>query len=123
MGLDVNLPALYAAEEAGHLKTFIAENDGKVAGYDCLLVSEDVYKAKRMAATEVGIYMIPRFRGHYGKDFIQWVDSQLEVDIIYRGTSVSRDFGKVLEKLGYFKLSNIYGKEKNGTGSGNRATS
>lgn len=112
IALDVNLPTLLKAEDEGRVVTLMAMDGDNVVGYDVFLVAPDVFHTTSMAATEIGIYMIPRFRGKNAKKFIEWVDERLEADIVYRGTSVVKDFGPLLESCGYSKISSVYAKEK-----------
>ncbi len=105
--LDINWGAISFAQLHGLFRSFLIRNHGVPVGYDFFFVSPDILHKTKMAATELAIFIHPAHRG-CGPRFIKWVDSRMEADIIYRGTKK----GHSLERFGYTKLNDLYGKVK-----------
>ena len=110
--INFNSGAIEYAQDRDGIRCFIVRDGTDIVGYNVFIVSPDMFRMHLTAATEFAIYMKPKYRGHYGRKFIQWVDEQLQFDIIYRGSSERRDIGPVLKRSGYAKIGTIYGRVK-----------
>lgn len=108
----VNIAAFEYASNNGALKTFIARDGEAVVGYNIFVVGPDMFHANKSAATEIGLFMDKKHRGKYGRQFIEWVDSNLNFDILYRGCSAKRDLGPLLIRHGYELVGAVYGRVK-----------
>lgn len=108
----VNITAFEFADSNGALKTFLAKDGEEVVGYQVFVIGPDMFHANKMAATEIGIFMDKKHRGHYGRQFIEWVDRNLNFDILYRGCSAKRDISPLLKRLHYDLVGTVYGRVK-----------
>lgn len=116
---DIRLEPDYAQYEAfgksGMLRIFTVREEGALMGYSIFFVrSAPHYKGSIQAAQDI-LYLDPKLRaGLNGYKFIAWVDDQLRaegVQVVYQSTTChGKDFGKVLMRLGYEPLENLYAR-------------
>lgn len=110
--VDVNFDAFEFADKNGALRTFLARDGEEIVGYNVFIVGPDLFRRGKLAATEIGLFMDKKHRGKYGRQFIEWVDSNLNFDILYRGCSAKRDLSPLLKRLHYDLVGAVYGRVK-----------
>lgn len=81
-------------------------------GYALFIVSTNVHYKSSVQAKQDVIFIDPTRRG-FGARFIIWCDNQLKnegVEFVFHHTKAARDFGPMLERMGYERIDYIYGK-------------
>lgn len=110
--LKVNWENYLKLEQAGVLKTYGIRKDKKLIGYAIFFVSPSLEYSDSLQATMNNIFIHPDHRGQ-GLDFISFCDEQLKnigVQVVYHHVKVKKDYGKMLERLGYEKMNIDYSK-------------
>lgn len=110
--LDPDLERISLLERAGVWLTFEARRDDRLVGYAGYIVSAHLHYRTAITAFADVIYLDPSMRGHAFR-FMRWIDAEL-----VRAGAVKtfvhmkreRDFGPLLERLGYVWAEKLYGR-------------
>jgi hypothetical protein len=102
-------------QAAGALRLYSARIDGRLVGYSAFIVHLHRHSKQSLQADEDLIFISKQYReGIGGYSFIKWIDDELlkeGVKNIYRHVSLSRDFSKLLYRLGYEPIETIYARK------------
>lgn len=104
------------AEASGTLRMFTTRLAGQLVGYGAYYVRANPHYADSLQAHEDVIYIEPGSRG-IGWRFIAWMDEQLTaegVEVVYRHVKLAHDYSRVLARMGYEAIDQIWGKRLNG---------
>ena len=116
--LNIDLDFYYKVESEGRLATFTVRNDGKLVGYSYFIfVTLSHYKQITIAVNDT-LYFDPDYRkGMVCYKFIKFAETQLvslNVQVIMWRTKLGeKNFGTLLERLGYFPEEVSYTKMVN----------
>lgn len=115
--LDPDYDRYLSLEEANAFKVFTVRDDGKLVGYFAVFVFPHMhYKTTVFAQNDV-IYIDPSYRqGFRAIRLIKFAEECLiedGVDVLQINTKVSKDFGPLLERLGFNLTDKVYGKYLN----------
>lgn len=97
------------------LRCFTARESRKLVGYAFFFVrAAPHYKGSIQACADI-LYLEPNLRqGFAGARFMRWCDEQLRaegVQVVYQNVTMQgKDFGPVLERMGYKPLEIMYAK-------------
>ncbi len=116
--LNIDLEYYYNLENQERLLSFTVRNDGKLVGY-CyfVFVALSHYKQIIIAVNDT-LYVMPEYRkGMVGYKFIKFAENHLVSlniqEIMWRTKIGDKNFGKLLERLGYFPEEISYTKMVN----------
>ena len=94
-----------ALEKAGALRVYTARAEGKLVGYATfILVLSHLHYPTLSFEFQDALYVRPDSRGILAIRFIRWQDQDLKatgVGASYRHNGCRKDYGRVLERLGY----------------------
>lgn len=110
--LKVNWNKLINVEKNGALRFYTVRVSGQLIGYGIYFVGYSIEYSLSLQASMSNIFIHPDFRGQ-GLDFISWCDEQLKeegVQVVYHHVKVKKDYGKMLERLGYEKMNIDYSR-------------
>lgn len=108
--LDIDWEAYAEVEKAGAIRIFTARIDGNLIGYTVFFVHTSLHYKTSKQAVQDGLFIDPEHRG-FGMKFLRWCDTQLRnegVQFVHHSVSVLKDFGQMLERLGYEKSETVY---------------
>jgi hypothetical protein len=91
-------------EEGGYVRLFTARDEGKLVGYNLMMISTHPHYPGSLWAIQDTLYMAPEWRGFASIRFIRHVDAELRaegVKYLLRQVNVNRDFSRTLERMGY----------------------
>lgn len=112
--LDPDFEVYANCWNAGMLRIFTARNEGELCGYAVFFVRSNPHYKASIQATQDILFLTKAMRtGLTGFKFIKWCDDQLREDgvqAVYHHVKVARDFGKVLERIGYKLVDLIYSR-------------
>jgi len=100
---------------SGMLRCYTARDNGALVGYNFFFVrSAPHYKGSIQAVQDI-LFLTPTTRkGFTGARFLKWCDDQLKaegVQVVYQNVTLQgKDFGLVLERMGYKPLEILYAK-------------
>lgn len=103
---------LVTLQNLGCLKVYGVRKSKKLIGYALFFMNYAIEYSDSMQASMSNIFIHPDYRGE-GVDFISWCDEQLkkeDVQVVYHHVKVKKDYGKMLEHLGYEKMNIQYAK-------------
>lgn len=96
----------HIARQAGHI--------GPLIGYAIFIVNRNLHYRRSLQALQDVLFFTSDSRaGLAGFRFIKWCDKQLKaegVEAVYHHVKLARDFGPVLERLGYEKVESVYAR-------------
>ena len=98
-------------EKMGLLRVYTARIDGLIVGYCLFIVSPYLHDKTSLRAMQDALYVQPAHRGRVSMNLLRYCSESLAnegVRICYQITTVKRDFGKVLKRLGFKLDQNIY---------------
>jgi len=113
---DLDQAKLTAADETGAFCLFSARQDGELIGYAAFWIAHHPQNAGSLEASADAIYLRPDRRiGRNGFELIKFAEQALR-DMGARKIYIavrhkSRDFGPVLERLGYQSTETIYARK------------
>ncbi len=94
------------------IRVYTAREFGALIGYCVFFINPNLhYKNTKQALQDV--LFIQKDKRGFGKDFMEWCDGQLiadGVDVIHRYMSNEKDFGSLLERIGYEFKALIYSR-------------
>lgn len=106
---------LAAADDAGVYRIFTARQDGELIGYAAYWIAHHTQNSTSLEADADAIYLRPDRRiGRTGTDLIKYADEALRamgVRMVYQHVRGARDFGPVLERLGYEPIETVYARK------------
>lgn len=112
--LDPDYEQYVRLEEAGVLRVYTARAEHKLAGYCIFFVKNNLHYRGSIQAMQDIIYIDPAFRGaQFGAALINYCDFELKkegVQVSYHHVKFAKNFGPLLEKLGYQAVDAIYGR-------------
>ena len=112
--LNPDWESYHTLEELGKLSIFTVRDNGKLVGYFVLLVSNSLHYADHVYAINDIIYVHPDYRkGFLGIRLIKFAESCLKKDgvsIIMINTTMHKDFGKILSRIGYNPIETVHSK-------------
>lgn len=98
----------------GYLRIYTARLGGALTGYQVFVInSHPHYKSSIQAVQDILFLDEPSRRGMTGYRFIKWCDVQLAregIKIVYQHVKAAKDFGRVLERMGYRIHDLIYSR-------------
>jgi GNAT superfamily N-acetyltransferase len=110
---DLDKDLYQASEEAGSFIMFTARNDDVLVGYASFYVGRSAHRKGRIDAIQDAIYLMPAFRGHAAQ-LIAAADRLLAdrgVSSVAHSVRNARNFGPVLERMGYRPIETVYARE------------
>jgi hypothetical protein len=120
--LDPNWSLYQTADEAGALRVFTIRDPsslwpgatGPLVGYAVFFVHANPHCQTSVQAVQDVLFLDAKLRGRLtGYRFIKWCDKQLCADgvqVVYHQVNTSLDFGPMLERIGYERVSVSYGR-------------
>ena len=113
---DLDQAKLSGADDAGVYRIFTARQDGEMVGYAAFWIAHHAQNAGSLEASADAIYLRPDRRiGRAGIELIKFADRALAamgVRKVYHAVRHrARDFGPVLERLGYQSTETIYARK------------
>jgi len=98
----------------GKLATFIAKRDGVIVGYAVFIVQTHIHYCGALVAANSAVYIVPEARvGRVAIKLLRYAQIGLAaqgVKKIYYHVKRERDFGRLLEHLGYRDAERMYAK-------------
>lgn len=112
--LDPNLELYLELESKGQSKLFTVRDEGKLVGYFLVLVFKHLhYQGNTYAQNDV-VFVTKEYRkGFTGIKLIKFAEECLKedgVDVFNINVKKHKDFGPVLERLGFKPVETVYGK-------------
>jgi len=99
---------------ASVLRVFTVRDGGVLRGYAVFFVIPNPHFADSLQAQQDALYLSPEARrGTTGTDFMRWCDRELASDgvtTIIQFSSLRRDIGRLLVRLGYEKTQELYSR-------------
>lgn len=87
----------------------------ELVGYSTMVISSDIQKLGETNANQDSIYIRNSHRiGFAGGHFFQYIERECAfrgIKTIYQSTTPSRDFGTLLQRLGYTECTKIFSKQ------------
>ena len=112
--LDPDFSQYQAVQDAGRLRVYTMRVRGELMGYASFLVANSLHCKGSYQALQDTLFLLPRVRrGLAGYRFLKWCDRQLQIEsvqVVYHEVTDSRDFGALLKRLGYKKVSTFYAR-------------
>lgn len=103
--LDPNLQMYQALASAGVLRIFTARREAGLVGYQVFTITSlPHFKEIKQAVMDI-LFLSPDARlGWMGYYFLKYADTELQkegINVMFRAISARKDFGKILERMGY----------------------
>jgi hypothetical protein len=101
----------------GALRIFVVFCDYEIAGYNIFFVKHNPHYKDSLQAVQDILYMKPATRTFTAFRFIKWCDEQLcaeGVQVVMHHVKVYKDFGRLLELIGYEPVDTIYARRLDG---------
>jgi len=112
--LCVNWQAYDKLQEAGHLKLFVARDEGIIVGYCSCFIHSNMHYSTSLQCFVDAVYLDPEYRGKMlGIKLFRHVEDIMTssgIDIIQYHVKVQHDFSPVLSRLGYAFVEKIMAK-------------
>ena len=101
-------------DAAGKLATFIAKRDGVIVGYAAFVVQTHIHYCDALVAANSAVYVVPEARvGRVALKLLRYAEIGLKaqgVKKIYYHVKAEKDFGRLLEHLGYQDSERLFAK-------------
>ena len=101
-------------DAAGKLATFIAKRDGVIVGYAAFVVQTHIHYCDALVAANSAVYVVPEARiGRVALKLLRYAEIGLKaqgVKKIYYHVKQEKDFGRLLEHLGYQDSERLFAK-------------
>lgn len=111
--LNPNLAMYEACDKLGTLRIFTAREGSTLVGYQLFFVSPHPHSMQSIQAVQDILYIEKEYRkGLAGYKFIKWCVDALKkegIQCIYQHISNDFDFGKMLIRMGYTHVDQVYG--------------
>ena len=112
--LDPDIETYVALEVAGSLAIYTARNnEGRLVGYTFWILTNSTHRRTVMVAQQDLFYVDPAHRGYWVVGFVKWMDNALRdtgIRLAIHTVTLTRDFGRVLERAGYVHSDKLYTK-------------
>ena len=112
--LNVDWTRYGELDTAGKLATFIAKRDGVIVGYAAFIVQTHIHYQDALVAANSAVYVVPEVRaGRVVLKLLRFAEMGLKaqgVQKIYYHVKQTKDFGRLLEHLGYQDVERMYAK-------------
>jgi hypothetical protein len=112
--LQVDWARYCELDAAGKLATFVARRDGALVGYAVFIVQTHIHYADALVAANSAVYMVPEARaGRVVLKLLRYSEIGLKaqgVRKVYYHVKREKDFGRLLEHLGYRDLERMYAR-------------
>jgi hypothetical protein len=98
-------------EKAGALRVFTARHLGVLIGYNSFIIHPHLHYWPDSWASQDALYIRRQWRGRTAIRFILWTDAELAnlgVAVIHRTSTIRREYGRTLERLGYKGFETSY---------------
>lgn len=114
ISLDPDVEAYAKVEEMGALRCYTARADGLLVGYVVFFVRHNLHYRVSFQAVQDVLFLSPEYRhGGAGVKLIRYSERQLAEDgvqAVYHHAKRTNQVGKLLLRLGYEHIDEIYGK-------------
>ena len=101
-------------DAARKLATFIAKRDGVIVGYAVFVVQTHIHYQDALVAANSAVYVVPEARvGRVALKLLRYAEIGLKaqgVKKVYYHVKRERDFGRLLEHLGYRDAERLFAK-------------
>ena len=100
-------------DDNGMLQVATARDEGKLCGYHVTMIRPHLHR-NVLAGFVDTLYMAPEHRGRTSMRLLQFAEDMLKrrgVKWISTGVRMNKDFGRLLEHLGYTEAERLYRKE------------
>lgn len=112
--LNVDWKRYRELDAAGKLATFIARRDGALVGYAVFVVQTHIHYQDSLVAANSAVYVVPESRiGRVALKLLRYAEIGLKaqgIKKIYYHVKREKDFGRLLEHLGYFDAERMFAK-------------
>ena len=112
--LNIDWKRYCELDAAGKLATFIAKRDGVIVGYAAFIVQSHIHYCDGLVAANSAVYVVPEARvGRVAVKLLRYAEIGLKaqgVKKIYYHVKRERDFGPLLEHLGYQDAERLFAK-------------
>lgn len=112
--LDPDWDTFFGMEAVGQLYTLTVRHDGALAGYLVAILRPHLHARKTITAYVDAVYLAPvARRGLAGMRFLRHADTALAAlgaQFIYWHVKAERDFGPLLDRIGYHDVETIKGR-------------
>lgn len=113
--LDVNKYS--RLEDEGFFHGFVAKLDDQIIGYAGFVINSSMHDEDSLRAYSESIFIHPEHRG-IGHKFIKFLDEEMSkidfINAVMFAAKPQKDFGYILEPMGYKKTEIVYGRDLNG---------
>ena len=115
--LNIDWKRYCELDAAGKLATFIAKRNGVIVGYACFVVQTHIHYQDALVAANSAVYVVPEVRaGRIVLKLLRFAEMGLKakgVKKIYYHVKREKDFGRLLEHLGYRDAERMFAKVLN----------
>lgn len=112
--LNIDWARYCELDAAGKLATFIVKRQGEIVGYATFVVQTHIHYRDALVAANSAIYIAPEYRaGRIVLKLLRFAEMGLRaqgVRKIYYHVKRHKDFGRLLEHLGYCDAERMYAK-------------
>ena len=112
--LNIDWARYVELDAAGKLATFIAKRDGVIVGYAAFIVQTHIHYQDALVAANSAVYVVPEARiGRVALKLLRYAEIGLKaqgVKKIYYHVKQEKDFGRLLEHLGYRDSERLFAK-------------
>ena len=112
--LSVDWARYCELDAAKKLATFIAKKDGVIVGYAAFVVQNHIHYQDALVAANSAVYVAPEVRaGRVVLKLLRFAEMGLKaqgVKKIYYHVKREKDFGRLLDHLGYQDVERMYAK-------------
>ena len=112
--LNIDWKRYCELDAAGKLATFIAKRDGVIVGYAAFVVQTHIHYCDALVAANSAVYVVPEARiGRVALKLLRFAEIGLKaqgVKKIYYHVKAEKDFGRLLEHLGYRDSERLFTK-------------
>jgi len=112
--LDVDWARYGELDAAGKLATFIVRRNGVMVGYAAFIVQTHIHYREALVAANSAVYVVPEARvGRVVLKLLRYAEIGLKaqgVKKVYYHVKRERDFGRLLEHLGYQDAERLFAK-------------
>ena len=111
--LNPNIEQYIMLSSLGSCRMYTARNeDGKLVAYLCYFVHRNLHYQDYIYAMQDVLHVDPSHRGYFiANRLIEFANKELEnigVNVVTQHVSTKKDFGKLLERLGYNFAEKVY---------------
>lgn len=112
--LNIDWKRYCELDATGKLATFIAKRDGVIVGYAAFVVQTHIHYCDALVAANSAVYVVPEARvGRVALKLLRYAEIGLKtqgVKKIYYHVKRTKDFGRLLEHLGYQDSERLFAK-------------